>query len=174
MKTIPEGAAMEQALVFDPDLIARYDQAGPRYTSYPTAVQFHDQRLQPPHARWVCRLGRGSRVWNGGRARRRDRRQRRHQPETGVLAGSDVAAIRRAAAQQLAQRIKTIGGRVPGSMENEAGQKYLQPPKDTTDVVAVIRGVIAAEEAGVIREAAVDNASAVEYGTVLFYYEPVA
>jgi len=32
----------EQALVFDPDLIARYDQAGPRYTSYPTAVQFHD------------------------------------------------------------------------------------------------------------------------------------
>ena len=34
---------MEQALVFDPDLIARYDQAGPRYTSYPTAVQFHDR-----------------------------------------------------------------------------------------------------------------------------------
>ena len=33
---------MEQALVFDPALIARYDQAGPRYTSYPTAVQFHD------------------------------------------------------------------------------------------------------------------------------------
>ena len=33
---------MEQALVFDPELIARYDQAGPRYTSYPTAVQFHD------------------------------------------------------------------------------------------------------------------------------------
>ena len=52
-------------------------------------------------------------------------------------------------AQQLAQRIKTIGGRVPGSMENEAGQKYLQPPKDTTDVVAVIRGVIAAEEAAI-------------------------
>ena len=31
-----------QALVFDLELIARYDQAGPRYTSYPTAVQFHD------------------------------------------------------------------------------------------------------------------------------------
>jgi oxygen-independent coproporphyrinogen-3 oxidase len=30
------------ALVFDTGLIARYDQAGPRYTSYPTAVQFHD------------------------------------------------------------------------------------------------------------------------------------
>ncbi|MDH4133996.1 MAG: oxygen-independent coproporphyrinogen III oxidase [Gammaproteobacteria bacterium] len=27
-------------LVFDPELIRRYDKAGPRYTSYPTAVQF--------------------------------------------------------------------------------------------------------------------------------------
>jgi len=27
--------------LFDIDLIRRYDQAGPRYTSYPTAVQFH-------------------------------------------------------------------------------------------------------------------------------------
>jgi oxygen-independent coproporphyrinogen-3 oxidase len=27
---------------FDPQLIARYDVAGPRYTSYPTAPQFHD------------------------------------------------------------------------------------------------------------------------------------
>ena len=26
---------------FDPDLIARYDVAGPRYTSYPAAPQFH-------------------------------------------------------------------------------------------------------------------------------------
>jgi bacterioferritin len=52
-------------------------------------------------------------------------------------------------AQQLAQRIKTIGGRVPGSFDNESSQKYLQPPKDTTDVVAVIRGVIAAEESAI-------------------------
>lgn len=42
MKTTPEAATVGQALVFDPELIARYDQAGPRYTSYPTAVQFHD------------------------------------------------------------------------------------------------------------------------------------
>jgi oxygen-independent coproporphyrinogen-3 oxidase len=42
MKKIPEVTATEQSLVFDPELIARYDQAGPRYTSYPTAVQFHD------------------------------------------------------------------------------------------------------------------------------------
>ena len=27
---------------WDADLIRRYDHAGPRYTSYPTAVQFHD------------------------------------------------------------------------------------------------------------------------------------
>jgi len=29
-------------VVFDLDLIKRYDKAGPRYTSYPTAVQFHE------------------------------------------------------------------------------------------------------------------------------------
>jgi oxygen-independent coproporphyrinogen-3 oxidase len=33
---------MQQTLVLDRDLINRYDQSGPRYTSYPTAVQFHD------------------------------------------------------------------------------------------------------------------------------------
>ena len=32
---------------------------------------------------------------------------------------------------------------------------------------------IVAEEAGVIREIGVANGDAVEYGTVLFYYEPV-
>jgi bacterioferritin len=52
-------------------------------------------------------------------------------------------------AQQLAQRIKTIGGRVPGSFDNEVTQKYLQPPKDTTDVVSVIKGVIQAEEGAI-------------------------
>ena len=33
---------MDQSLVFDPDLIKRHDKSGPRYTSYPTAVQFHE------------------------------------------------------------------------------------------------------------------------------------
>ncbi len=33
---------MKSQFSFDPDLIARYDRPGPRYTSYPTAVQFHD------------------------------------------------------------------------------------------------------------------------------------
>lgn len=31
---------MEQTVTFDLDLIKRYDKAGPRYTSYPTAVEF--------------------------------------------------------------------------------------------------------------------------------------
>lgn len=33
---------MDQSLVFDLELIKRYDKSGPRYTSYPTAVQFHE------------------------------------------------------------------------------------------------------------------------------------
>jgi oxygen-independent coproporphyrinogen-3 oxidase len=33
---------MDQSLVFDLDLINKYDYSGPRYTSYPTAPQFHD------------------------------------------------------------------------------------------------------------------------------------
>lgn len=34
---------MEQTVTFDIDLIKRYDKAGPRYTSYPTAVEFDEQ-----------------------------------------------------------------------------------------------------------------------------------
>jgi bacterioferritin len=52
-------------------------------------------------------------------------------------------------AQQLAARIKTIGGVVPGSLALAKNQQSLQPPKDTTDVVTVIRGVIEAEEAAI-------------------------
>ncbi len=33
---------MKQTLVFDESLIRRYDKTGPRYTSYPTAVQFNE------------------------------------------------------------------------------------------------------------------------------------
>lgn len=32
--------ALDQSITFDLDLIKRYDQSGPRYTSYPTAVEF--------------------------------------------------------------------------------------------------------------------------------------
>jgi len=51
-------------------------------------------------------------------------------------------------ATQLAQRIKQIGGMVPGSAALEMGEQF-QPPEDTTAVVEVIKGVIAAEEAAV-------------------------
>jgi oxygen-independent coproporphyrinogen-3 oxidase len=36
---------MNMAVQFDPELMQRYDREGPRYTSYPTAVQFRD--LEP-------------------------------------------------------------------------------------------------------------------------------
>jgi len=52
-------------------------------------------------------------------------------------------------AQTIARRIKEIGGRVPGSMKFSPSQKSLQPPKDTTEVIAVIRGVIEAENGAI-------------------------
>lgn len=52
-------------------------------------------------------------------------------------------------AQQLASRIKTIGGVVPGSLALPRNQNSLQPPKESTDVVSVIRGVIEAEESAI-------------------------
>lgn len=58
--------------------------------------------------------------------------------------GADIAA-ELGHAQQLAGRIRVLGGEVPGSMEFKPVQKSLQPPKDSTDVVAVIKGVIDAE-----------------------------
>ena len=52
-------------------------------------------------------------------------------------------------AQSLARRIKTIGGTVPGSLEFIGAQTSLQPPDNTTDVISVIKGVIAAEDAAI-------------------------
>jgi len=52
-------------------------------------------------------------------------------------------------AQNLAKRIKEVGGRVPGSSAFKATQKSLQPPADSTDVVSVIRGVIEAEDGAI-------------------------
>jgi bacterioferritin len=48
-------------------------------------------------------------------------------------------------AQQFAARIKELYGVVPGSLDFEAEQSYLQPPEEQTDVVHVIKGVIEAE-----------------------------
>ena len=48
-------------------------------------------------------------------------------------------------ATQLGNRIKQLGGTVPGSLKVELTQRYMQPPEDTTDVVTVIQGVLRAE-----------------------------
>ena len=52
-------------------------------------------------------------------------------------------------AQQFADRIKELYGVVPGSMEFSAEQDFLQPPEHQTDIVHVIRGVIAAESGAI-------------------------
>lgn len=52
-------------------------------------------------------------------------------------------------AQMLAKRIKQLGSAVPGSLKLEMSQKKLQPPKDRTDIVSVIKGVIDAEAGAV-------------------------
>ena len=48
-------------------------------------------------------------------------------------------------AQDFARRIKELYGVVPGSLAFTAEQDFLQPPASQTDVLHVVRGVIAAE-----------------------------
>lgn len=52
-------------------------------------------------------------------------------------------------AQQLAQRLKILGGYIPGSQKLKWEQTSLQPPQSTVDVYAVIRGVIDAEDGAI-------------------------
>jgi bacterioferritin len=52
-------------------------------------------------------------------------------------------------AQQFGRRIKELYGKVPGSFEFKAEQRYLQPPAESTDVVSVIKGVIEAEQGAI-------------------------
>jgi bacterioferritin len=52
-------------------------------------------------------------------------------------------------ARQFASRIKELWGVVPGSMEFKAEQTFLQPPEEQTNIVHVIRGVIAAEKGAI-------------------------
>jgi bacterioferritin len=52
-------------------------------------------------------------------------------------------------AQQLADRIKILGGVIPGSLALTFDQKGMQPPADTTDVLSVVKGVIAAEDGAI-------------------------
>jgi bacterioferritin len=48
-------------------------------------------------------------------------------------------------ARQFGERIKELYGVVPGSLDFQAEQSYLQPPDEQTDIVHVIKGVIEAE-----------------------------
>jgi bacterioferritin len=48
-------------------------------------------------------------------------------------------------AQQFGERIKELYGVVPGSLDFNAEQSFLQPPEHQTDIVHVIKGVIEAE-----------------------------
>ncbi len=52
-------------------------------------------------------------------------------------------------ATQFASRIKELYGIVPGSMDFQAEQAYLQPPEHQTDIVHVIKGVIEAESGAI-------------------------
>lgn len=46
---------MDQSLTFDLDLIHRYDRAGPRYTSYPTALELHEGFTEQDYRRQIER-----------------------------------------------------------------------------------------------------------------------
>jgi bacterioferritin len=52
-------------------------------------------------------------------------------------------------ARQFGERIKELYGVVPGSLDFNAEQSYLQPPEDQVDIVHVIKGVIEAESGAI-------------------------
>jgi bacterioferritin len=52
-------------------------------------------------------------------------------------------------ARQFGERIKELYGVVPGSLDFQAEQSYLQPPDHQTDIVHVIQGVIEAESGAI-------------------------
>lgn len=52
-------------------------------------------------------------------------------------------------AQRLANRIKQLDGRIPGSLELQFDQESLRPPQDTTDVMSVVQGVVEAEKSAI-------------------------
>jgi bacterioferritin len=69
----------------------------------------------------------------------------------GVRAQEIIASLREDIQEELghatrfASRIKELYGVVPGSMDFQPEQEYLQPPEHQNDIVHVIEGVIAAE-----------------------------
>jgi oxygen-independent coproporphyrinogen-3 oxidase len=49
MKNVPATSSAPPAICFDEELIKRYDGRGPRYTSYPTALQFSERLGEPEY-----------------------------------------------------------------------------------------------------------------------------
>ena len=49
MKNVPAANPAPPAICFDEELIKRYDGRGPRYTSYPTALQFSERLGEPEY-----------------------------------------------------------------------------------------------------------------------------
>ncbi len=45
----------DESVIFDPELIGRYDKSGPRYTSYPTAVQFTEAFGEEQYRTWAAK-----------------------------------------------------------------------------------------------------------------------
>jgi len=69
-------------------------------------------------------------------------------------------------AQKLANRIRTLGGAVPGSQSLRWEQDFLQPPRRSTDLVGVIKGVIEAEQQAVdIYQSIIDDCEGNDYVT---------
>jgi bacterioferritin len=69
-------------------------------------------------------------------------------------------------AQMFAARIKELYGTVPGSMEFKASQTFLQPPEEQTDLVHVIKGVIAAERGAIeFYNEIIDECDGVDWAT---------
>ncbi len=61
----------------------------------------------------------------------------------------EEVALKLKHARRLAKRINVLGARLPGSLELPRDQQVLQPPIDSADMVAVIKGVISATEASI-------------------------
>lgn len=52
-------------------------------------------------------------------------------------------------AERLANRIKQLDGRIPGSLELQFDQESLRPPQETTDVLSIVQGVVEAEKSAI-------------------------
>ena len=72
-------------------------------------------------------------------------------PEADLVRKSleDEITLKLKHARRLAKRINVLGGRLPGSLALPRNQYLLQPPSDNADVMAVIRGVLNANEVSI-------------------------